>query len=326
MQEKYGGACPFGLSKEEECEMELQCTFPPPPPSPPSPPATSSTVAFDLVVRIGASAGSPATLAAVREAVVTGAGVAASDVDVLEEVWLPNAAQPLASYAVVVEIAALGTDALAAELVDFATSLRVDAGAALPSSAFDATASNVVLTPSRSCPTSATFDDAEEAIAAEDYSAALVALYAVNECILAEAEPSFEADVYNLLGYAHRMSTPADYERSELFYSRALQVDPDHLNAQEYLAELYLQTDRYDEARAQRMALAASCSAAVGADSPCSQLDELDEAFLAHGQSTTEDAFTGDGAASSAAAGAMSLQAALCAAAGGLVARCAIRI
>ena len=70
----------------------------------------------------------------------------------------------------------------------------------------------------------------------------------------------------------------------------------------------------------------ASCAAAVGADSPCSQLDELDEAFLAHGQSTTEDAFTGDGAASSAAAGAMSLQAALCAAAGGLVARCAIRI
>ena len=55
VQEKYGGSCAFALRMEQECAMDLECNFPSPPPSPPSPPATSSTVAFDLVVRLSAA-------------------------------------------------------------------------------------------------------------------------------------------------------------------------------------------------------------------------------------------------------------------------------
>lgn len=55
-----------------------------------------------------------------------------------------------------------------------------------------------------------------------------------------------DADAYNLLGYTHRKTKR--YGLAEEYYQRALQLNPKHKGALEYLGELYVETDRMDEA------------------------------------------------------------------------------
>jgi tetratricopeptide (TPR) repeat protein len=59
--------------------------------------------------------------------------------------------------------------------------------------------------------------------------------------------PSKEADKYNLLGFTARKSgnlnSAADY------YSKALEINPKHIQALEYQGELYLQLGDLDEAK-----------------------------------------------------------------------------
>jgi cytochrome c-type biogenesis protein CcmH/NrfG len=70
-----------------------------------------------------------------------------------------------------------------------------------------------------------------------------------------EAEPLLQAslkrnpknpDAWNYLGFVTRkLGNPAD---AEVFYANALRLDPGHLQAMEYLGELYLETGRPDRA------------------------------------------------------------------------------
>jgi len=48
------------------------------------------------------------------------------------------------------------------------------------------------------------------------------------------------ADWNNLMGFAHRKSTPPDLAAAERYYNDALRVDPKHRGALEYSGELYL--------------------------------------------------------------------------------------
>ena len=48
------------------------------------------------------------------------------------------------------------------------------------------------------------------------------------------------ADVYNLLGFSLRKS--GDLETAYTFYKKALDFDPEHKGALEYLGELYVET------------------------------------------------------------------------------------
>ncbi len=84
------------------------------------------------------------------------------------------------------------------------------------------------------------FEKAVEAIEAEDYSMAIKQLES-----LENSRPE-DADVLNLLGYSHRKLK--DFVFAEEYYLRALAIDPQHRGANEYLGELYLQTDRLDKA------------------------------------------------------------------------------
>ena len=84
------------------------------------------------------------------------------------------------------------------------------------------------------------FDKAVEAIEAEDYSMAIKQL----ENLLNTRNN--DADVLNLLGFSHRKLK--DYVLAETYYNRALNIQPEHKGANEYLGELYLQTDRLAEA------------------------------------------------------------------------------
>lgn len=57
---------------------------------------------------------------------------------------------------------------------------------------------------------------------------------------------SDDADAYNLLGYSLRRS--GQHTDAQLAYERALQIDPSHRGAHEYLGELMLTLGRRDRA------------------------------------------------------------------------------
>ena len=56
-----------------------------------------------------------------------------------------------------------------------------------------------------------------------------------------------QADIYNYLGYTHRKLKK--YDDAETYYLKALKLDSDHVGALEYIGELYLETDRIEEAK-----------------------------------------------------------------------------
>lgn len=81
-------------------------------------------------------------------------------------------------------------------------------------------------------PVSADHAAGKKAIEAKDWDAAIKALTA------AAQRDSNSADVYNLLGYAYRNTGQIDVAFKH--YQRALQIDPRHLGAHEYIGEAYL--------------------------------------------------------------------------------------
>ena len=56
------------------------------------------------------------------------------------------------------------------------------------------------------------------------------------------------ADIYNLLGFSYRKLENPDLDKSFAAYMMALEIDPSHLGAHEYLGELYLMRDQKDKA------------------------------------------------------------------------------
>ena len=56
------------------------------------------------------------------------------------------------------------------------------------------------------------------------------------------------ADIYNLLGYSYRKLENPDLDKSFAAYMMAIEIDPAHLGAHEYLGELYLMRDQKDKA------------------------------------------------------------------------------
>ena len=81
------------------------------------------------------------------------------------------------------------------------------------------------------------------------------------------------ADVYNLLGYSLRNS--GDSKTALIFYRKALEFDPNHKGALEYLGELYAMTGELAKAREQVMLLQKLCPQG------CEELDDLRKAIAA---------------------------------------------
>jgi len=92
---------------------------------------------------------------------------------------------------------------------------------------------------------------------------------------LAELTPMLEthqhADVYNLMGFALRKT--GDYKQAYTFYRKALDFDPEHKGALEYLGELYVETGQVDKARENLVLLKKLCP--VG----CEEMFDLEEAI-----------------------------------------------
>jgi tetratricopeptide (TPR) repeat protein len=96
------------------------------------------------------------------------------------------------------------------------------------------------LSTSSATPADPNFTQAKAAIEARNYAAAMPLLQQV------VARDPRNADAYNLMGYAARKS--GDANGSLRYYTTALQIDPKHLGAHEYIGEAYLMLNRPQEA------------------------------------------------------------------------------
>jgi tetratricopeptide (TPR) repeat protein len=79
------------------------------------------------------------------------------------------------------------------------------------------------------------------------------------------------ADVYNLMGFSLRKT--GDYKQAYTFYRKALDFDPDHKGALEYLGELYVETGQIEKAKENEDRLKVLCP------SGCEELADLQKAI-----------------------------------------------
>ena len=72
-------------------------------------------------------------------------------------------------------------------------------------------------------------------------------------------------DILNYMGYTSRKS--GNFEEAEKFYLKGLSLNPKHNGINEYLGELYVQTDRIEKAK-ERLAVLKNCN--------CKEFQELE--------------------------------------------------
>ena len=58
----------------------------------------------------------------------------------------------------------------------------------------------------------------------------------------------FRADIYNLLGFSYRKLSKPELDKSFAAYMMAIEINPKHIGAHEYLGELYLMMNNKDKA------------------------------------------------------------------------------
>ena len=102
----------------------------------------------------------------------------------------------------------------------------------------------------------------KKAVEARDWNSAIKSLTS------AAQRDSRNADIQNLLGYAYRNS--GQLEPAMKHYQRALQLDPRHLGAHEYIGEAYLMANNPAKAEEHLAALKRYCSSAM-----CEQYEDL---------------------------------------------------
>ena len=91
-------------------------------------------------------------------------------------------------------------------------------------------------------------------------------LKALDKFEKAYAKDKKNADILNYLGYTLRKT--GDFEKAEFFYLKGLELDANHLGINEYLGELYVQTNRIELAK-KRLFVLSGCK--------CEEYEELKE-------------------------------------------------
>jgi tetratricopeptide (TPR) repeat protein len=115
-------------------------------------------------------------------------------------------------------------------------------------------------------PTDVDLTSVRQKVKAKDWQAAIEEL----KPIIARID---NADAYNLYGFSLRKT--GDYKQAFTYYGKALDFDPNHKGAREYLGELYVMTGNMDKAREQEAILKKLCP------SGCEELEDLQEAIEA---------------------------------------------
>ena len=103
-------------------------------------------------------------------------------------------------------------------------------------------------------------------IKARDYAGALAQLREL-------ADDVQHADVYSLLGFTLRKT--GDFKTSLTYYTKAIEMAPEHKAAREYLGELYVETGNMEKAREQLAVLAKLCP------DGCEEREDLQKAISA---------------------------------------------
>ena len=78
------------------------------------------------------------------------------------------------------------------------------------------------------------------------------------------------ADALNLLGYSNRKL--GDKAKAMTYYTKALNMEPNHLGANEYMGELYLELNDLPKAEARLAVLKNACG-------DCDEFDDLEDAI-----------------------------------------------
>jgi uncharacterized protein HemY len=81
---------------------------------------------------------------------------------------------------------------------------------------------------------------------------------------LANEENPDQPDILNYLGYSFRKVD--DFTMAEIYYEQGLAIDPLHIGINEYLGELYVETNRIEKAK-ERLMVLKNCN--------CEEYDEL---------------------------------------------------
>ena len=87
---------------------------------------------------------------------------------------------------------------------------------------------------------------------------------AIVKLLEANSQNPSNPDTLNLLGFSHRKI--GDYDNAEIYYSMGLEIDPKHVGINEYMGELFVATNRMDEAK-KRLAVLEECN--------CKEYNEL---------------------------------------------------
>ena len=103
-------------------------------------------------------------------------------------------------------------------------------------------------------------------IKARDYAGALAQLREL-------ADDVQHADVYNLMGFTLRKT--GDFKTSLTYYTKAIEMAPEHKAAREYLGELYVETGNMAKAKEQLAVLAKLCPGG------CEEREDLQKAINA---------------------------------------------
>lgn len=89
------------------------------------------------------------------------------------------------------------------------------------------------------------YKKAEKYIEEDNFKKSLKVLKALTK---REDLAGFRADIYNLLGFSYRKLINPDLEKSFAAYMMAIELEPKHIGAHEYLGELYLMLDNKSKA------------------------------------------------------------------------------
>jgi len=141
-------------------------------------------------------------------------------------------------------------DAMQLTRLTLALAVAAGLGAALPADSWAAGSSSGSSSSSSSVSTD--YSKAKSMIAESDYRGAISLL----EKVVRQSPKN--ADAFNLLGYSHRKL--GDQEAALVNYQKALALEPEHLGANEYLGELFLEMKDLPKAEERLAVLAGACS------------------------------------------------------------------
>lgn len=148
------------------------------------------------------------------------------------------------------------------------TACLVAALCALPAQAAD-TPSN--MPEPQAAPVADPLRPARDAIGAMQWNQALALLQAQ------QVRLGRNADLHNLLGYVHRKKTPPDLDKAFDHYRQALDIDPGHKGAHEYIGEAYLMRKQPAKAREHLQTLQRLCG-----NTACEEYQDLAKALAAY--------------------------------------------